>query len=62
MRRILVYFLAQSLFLLLSIGVGKLIGIWFPKADLPVTVALSAYFLWALWRYAKWRDTRNRRA
>lgn len=45
---------------LAAIGIGWLVGLIFPSAELPVFLILSAWWLWIGWRYAGRRDEARR--
>ena len=56
MRLAIVYFLTLAFCGLLALGFAKIVGLWFPRATVPVFVALSVFSIWAGWQHAKWRS------
>jgi hypothetical protein len=59
MRLVIVYILTLSLGGVVGFGIAELVGIWFPKAVVPVFVAVSAYWLYTGWRHANWLSGRR---
>jgi len=62
MRLALLYGMTLLLGLLLSKGVGTLVGLQWPSAELPVIVLLSLGWMWIGWRYVAAHDRARRQA
>jgi hypothetical protein len=60
MRLALLYGMTVLLGLLLSKGVGTLVGLQWPAAELPVIILLSLWWMWIGWRYVSARDRARR--
>ena len=52
MRLVFLYILTLALGGLVSLGIAKLVGIWFPRASVPVFILLSIWWLFTGWQHA----------
>jgi hypothetical protein len=59
MRLALTYTLTLGGGFLIALGIGWLVGLWWPSALLPVTLIISAWWAWTGWKYARFRDRLN---
>lgn len=44
----------------IAFGIALLLGIWFPRAKLPIFLLISAWWLWVGWKYAAAMDRARR--